>query len=36
MAKKSTPKEKNQGGARTAFTDEQVADFKAKQRRRFS
>jgi hypothetical protein len=30
MAKKSAPKEKNQGGARTAFPDEQVADFKAK------
>ena len=29
MAKKTAPVEKTQGGARTAFTDEQIADFKA-------
>lgn len=30
MAKKTAPVEKTQGGARTAFTDEQIAEFKAK------
>ena len=30
MATKTAPVEKTQGGARTAFTDEQIAQFKAK------
>jgi len=30
VAKKTAPVEKTQGGARTAFTDEQIAEFKAK------
>jgi hypothetical protein len=29
VASKTAPAEKNQGGARTAFTDEQIAHFKA-------
>jgi hypothetical protein len=31
MAKKTAPEEKTQGGARAAFTDEQIAHFKPKE-----
>ena len=30
MAKKAAPDEKSQGGARAAFTDEQIAHIEAK------